>query len=453
MHTPYQLSKDNFLDLLLDAVCVVNREGVFLFASAACERIFGYTPAELIGKAVFDLVHPDDKTKTLQAIDEIHEGEAKNHFENRYIRKDGSIAHIMWSARWSDADQVRVAVARDITGLKRAELLRSALYAISEAAHAAEDLQGLFKRIHEIVNDLVPANHFFFVLRDARSGEVNFPYSTIPFDETPSQAKITQILCAEVIRSRQALLLTPETSAELLLQTSPADVHDGLDWIGMPLQSTGELIGALVMQNRAGGVRYNEQDMELLQFISTQVATAIERMQAQDRLIFLAQNDALTGLPNRVLCLDRLQIALSRARRENTKLAVLFVDLDNFKSVNDQFGHAIGDKLLQDVALRLRRSVRESDTVARLGGDEFVVILSGIECVQGAIGVADKIIFELSLTCELHGNLLQMQPSIGIAMFPDDGENDRDLIRHADNAMYHAKRNGGNRHSRQWQLL
>lgn len=449
MNTPHHLPQNKYLDLLIDAVCIVSRESVFLFVSAAGERIFGYSPAEMIGKAVLDLVHPDDKDRTLQAIEEIHEGEIKPHFENRYVRKDGSVAHIMWSARWSDDDQVRVAVARDVTSLKRAEAQRSAVYAISEAAHAAEDLQALFKRIHEIVIDLLPASHFFLALHDADSDQLSFPYSTTELDGMPSQARNTRILCAEVIRREQALLLTPETSAALLANAGVEGEHDGLDWLGVPLLSTGGLIGALVMQNPAGAVRYTEQDKELLQYVSIQVAAAIERKRTQSRLLFMAQHDSLTGLPNRALFLDRLQNALARARREKSRLAVLFVDIDEFKGVNDTLGHTVGDKLLQGIALRLKRSVRESDTVGRLGGDEFVVVLNGIENVQDAFLVAEKILAELGLPHEIHSTTLQVSPSIGVAVFPDDGENGKQLVRSADEAMYRAKRNGGNRHSGQ----
>lgn len=449
MHTPYHLFQNNVLDLLIDAVCVVNREGVFLFVSAAGERIFGYTPAEMMGRRVLDFLHPEDQARTLQAIDEIHDGEAKTHFDNRYVRKDGSIAHIMWSARWSENDQIRVAVARDVTGLKRAEALRTALYTISEAAHGAEDLQALFKRIHEVVNELVPANHFFLSLRDAHNGELTVPYASADIEGAGPHVEVTQILSSEIIRSGEALLLTPDISAALLAQSCSVLAHEGLDWLGVPLLSSDGPIGALVMQNHAGAVRYTEQDKELLQFVSIQIASAIERMRTQTRLLFMAQHDALTCLPNRALFLDRLHNALQRGRRDKSRLAVLFVDMDEFKSINDRFGHDVGDQLLQEVALRLKRSVRESDTVARLGGDEFVVMLNDIEDNQCAMRVAEKIIAELQPACEIQGHALTILPSIGVAVYPEDGETDRELMRHADNAMYEAKRSGGNRHSGQ----
>src|SRR5471030_759625 len=151
----------NVMDLLLDAICVVDVHGHFVFASAACERIFGYTPEEMIGRRMIEMVFPEDQAKTLQAASMVMDGHLQMHFENRYVRKDGQVVHISWSARWSEADQLRIAVARDVTELKRAESMQAALHNISEAAHSAEDLLALFRRIHQIIGNLLPANNFF----------------------------------------------------------------------------------------------------------------------------------------------------------------------------------------------------------------------------------------------------------------------------------------------------
>eukprot|EP01032_Pedospumella_encystans_P023135 gene23135-26194_t len=129
----------SFADLLLDAICMVDAGGKFVFVSAACERIFGYRQEEMIGMAMIDLVAPADRERTLAAARRIMDGQPNSRFENRYVRKDGSIVHIMWTARWSEADQLRIAVARDMTASKQSEAMQAALYAISESAHAAED--------------------------------------------------------------------------------------------------------------------------------------------------------------------------------------------------------------------------------------------------------------------------------------------------------------------------
>ena len=166
MNTATLPNLEKVMDLVLDAVCVVDAEGRYVFVSAAFERIFGYARDELVGLNMIDLVHPDDRERTLKAAREIMSGQPKIHFQNRYIRKDGRVVDIMWSARWSGSDGLRVAVARDITELKRAENLKSALYRISEAAHTAEGLPALYERIHQIISDLIPAENFFLALYD-----------------------------------------------------------------------------------------------------------------------------------------------------------------------------------------------------------------------------------------------------------------------------------------------
>jgi diguanylate cyclase (GGDEF)-like protein len=203
-------------------------------------------------------------------------------------------------------------------------------------------------------------------------------------------------------------------------------------------------MGALLLQGPAEGDTYSEADKELLQFVSTQVALAIERTQMHERLQHMAQYDQLTALPNRALFNDRLRIAMARAHREQTLLSLLFIDLDRFKEVNDTLGHAMGDLLLQGVAQRLQACVRGSDTVARLGGDEFVVLLEGAHAGELPQPVAQKILTAFAQPFDLNGLALSIQPSIGMAVFPEHGTHESMLLSHADEAMYQAKRNGGN---------
>lgn len=164
------------------------------------------------------------------------------------------------------------------------------------------------------------------------------------------------------------------------------------------------------------------------------------------KLCHLAQHDVLTDLPNRMLLNDRLKHAISLARRHGNLVAVLFLDLDRFKHVNDCLGHAIGDKLLQDVGKRLTATVRGSDTVSRQGGDEFVVVLSELEHAQNAARQAEKIHAALSAPNAIAQHELRIHVSIGISIFPYDGQDAETLVECADAAMYHAKLNGRNTH-------
>ncbi|EPK7359196.1 diguanylate cyclase domain-containing protein [Kluyvera ascorbata] len=430
----------SFIDLMLDAVFAVDAHANIVFASASCERIFGYTPKEMIGKNMFDMMLPEDREITRNSVVAVMSGNPQFHFENRYVHKQGHIVNIMWSARWSEADQLRIGVARDVTERKRSESLQSALYSISEAAHTAEDLLKLFQRIHEIVGTLLPADNFSVTLYDDETAQLSFPYHVDEFLETPEPfTLIPGTLYAEVIHTGQPLLLTPETTVARLEELHISFGMNPLCWLGVPLKSHKGTIGVLMVKSYPGGVCYNERDQELLQFVSTQIATVIERQQMQARLQHMAQYDQLTDLPNRSLLHDRLKSALSTARREHGQLSLLYIDLDKFKQVNDTLGHGIGDLLLQETALRLKSCVRESDTVARVGGDEFVILIQGTLLPQFAALVAEKIADAFNAPFILDGHRLTITPSIGIALYPQHGSDERQLVEYADKAMYLAK--------------
>lgn len=169
-----------------------------------------------------------------------------------------------------------------------------------------------------------------------------------------------------------------------------------------------------------------------------------ERRNTESQIEFLAYHDPLTRLPNRLLLEDRFKQILASAMRENTKLAVLFLDIDKFKQVNDTLGHAAGDQLLQMVAQRLQQSVREVDTVSRIGGDEFVVLLTDLPTIDTVTHIAGKILAQLSKPFAIEKTEITSSLSIGIALYPDDGQDLDTLLRMADASMYHAKNCGRN---------
>ncbi len=171
-----------------------------------------------------------------------------------------------------------------------------------------------------------------------------------------------------------------------------------------------------------------------------------DRKRADEQIKNLAYHDPLTGLPNRLLFRDRLRLAVAQAHRAGQKLAVLFLDLDRFKVINDSLGHGLGDRVLQTVAARLQASVREGDTVARVGGDEFILILPGVERPLQVARVAEKVCDALKEPFVLDGHELFVTTSMGISVYPDDGEDAEALIKNADTAMYRAKEHGRNRY-------
>ena len=190
--------------------------------------------------------------------------------------------------------------------------------------------------------------------------------------------------------------------------------------------------------------RVVERTAELASANSQLQAEVFERMQAEQRIWHIAHHDGLTGLPNRTLLHDRLQQALGQAQRGQHRVAVMFLDLDRFKSVNDTLGHAIGDELLKHVADRLKAVVRAVDTVSRLGGDEFVIVLHEVLSPDDAVQVAEKIIGAMAPAVTIDNHRLSTTPSIGISIFPDDGDEVFALMKNADTAMYHAKSMGRN---------
>jgi diguanylate cyclase (GGDEF)-like protein/PAS domain S-box-containing protein len=170
------------------------------------------------------------------------------------------------------------------------------------------------------------------------------------------------------------------------------------------------------------------------------------RRLAEAQIRSLAYHDSLTGLPNRILFGDRLTMAIAQANRQGQIVALLFIELDRFKSINDSLGHSIGDKLLRAVAKRIQSCVREGDTVARLGGDEFTLLFSGLEQSSDATAAAEKVLRALRQPFALDGHELFITASIGVGLYPDDGTDVDTLLKTSDVAMYRAKHQGGDNH-------
>lgn len=206
-------------------------------------------------------------------------------------------------------------------------------------------------------------------------------------------------------------ILIRRDASEMAIEDSTAPIHD----------SRGRIVGAVMVFH----------DVTATQAMAT-------------KMTHLAQHDFLTNLPNRLLLNDRIAQAISLAKRRGTMLAVLFLDLDNFKHINDSLGHATGDKLLQSVAQRLTACVRSSDTVSRQGGDEFVILVTADKYAHDAALTANKILAALAVSHSIAKHELHVTPSIGISVYPTDAQNAETLIKNADTAMYHAKENGRN---------
>ena len=211
-----------------------------------------------------------------------------------------------------------------------------------------------------------------------------------------------------------------------------------------PIQgANGEVIGTFAIYHREKAIPTAEERVLIRQFAHI-ASIAIERELA-NRVIWRQANfDSLTGLPNRNLMLDHLQLAMKTADRENEKVAVVFLDLDNFKDVNDALGHDVGDKLLVECAMRIKRCLRADDTVSRLGGDEFVIILNGICGLSSIENVVQKVLSEIIKPYTLEFERIHTSASMGITLYPEDANDVKDLLKNADQAMYGAKAQGKN---------
>ena len=232
--------------------------------------------------------------------------------------------------------------------------------------------------------------------------------TTRAISRNPVEAVIKQ---NKVLKLASDCVLVRRDGVEIAIEDSAAPIHD----------RTGQVTGAVIVFHDVS-----------------------ESREMKIKMSHLARHDPLTDLPNRRLLSDRIAQAIALARRHKKQFAVMFLDVDRFKYINDSLGHPIGDRLLRSVAERLLACVRDTDTVSRLGGDEFVVLLSEIEHIGDAPGVAEKILTSLAAPHHITPHEINMTVSVGISVYPDDGQDAETLIRHADTALYHAKDVGRN---------
>ncbi|MCX7170262.1 MAG: EAL domain-containing protein, partial [Proteobacteria bacterium] len=460
-------------------------------------------------------------------------------------------------------------IANDVTEMKQAQRLELALHNISETSHAALDLHSLLERVHRIIEELMPARNFFVAVYDEINQEISFPYFVDEHDTVPLPRKIGAGGLTETVLNRgEALLISAGMPESGLKQEQDIAGTRSVDWLGVPLKTEDRTIGVLAVQSYSGLVRYTDKDKVLLQFVSDQVAMAIQRMRTYSRLqlaanVFtyaqegiiiadaagnilevndtftritgysraevigknprmlksgrhgpefyaamwadlktkghwygeisnrrkngeafaemlnisavcdanglpqhyvalfsditalkehqsqlerIAHYDALTGLPNRIVLADRLRQAAAQTRRRENLMALVYLDLDGFKAVNDSHGHETGDELLIVISQRLKEALREGDTLARIGGDEFVAVLTDLATPQECEIVVARLLQAAATPVQIKEHSLRVSASLGVTLFPLDSGDPDTLLRHADQAMYHAKQAGKNRY-------
>jgi diguanylate cyclase (GGDEF)-like protein/PAS domain S-box-containing protein len=428
------------------------RERVITRGNSSFDRMFGYQDGETIGHLTRILYADDETFAELGATAYGVLGQGKPfQAENTMVRKDGTpmwVRLIGYAINSDDPGQGTIWMIEDRTDQKRDEeslrnavlenqaILDNAVLGIAVVEHGRtlrcnRKMEELFGYLHGAIDGvsvraLYPDADSWAAARrqtqsDFASGRVHMAeYELMRRDGTRFWARLSGRPFDLAQRGGRSVWLIDDVTA----QREAADaVRRARDELEVRVQErTAELAGA----NR------------LLQ------AEIVERRQAEARVHHMAYHDALTGLPNRALLSERLDRAMLAARRDGRKLAVMFIDLDRFKTINDSLGHLTGDHLLKEVANRLCRVVRAVDTVARLGGDEFVVLVPGVRTMDECALVGEKIIGALAEPVRFEGRSLHISPSIGICLCPDDGEDVETLMRKADAAMYHAKASGRN---------
>ena len=279
----------------------ISEAGKLVACNPALAAMLGWSPEEMIGLPLSEFVAPEH----LDRVTEHHRSESTERYEHIARRKDGSTLRVEVQGRTfpRQGRKLRVSAIRDVTERRRAELIQGAIFRISEAAHTALSLKELFAAIHRIVGELMPASNFYIALCDAGCSALTFPYFVDEYDQTPASKPVGKGLTEYVLRTGQPLLATPEVSVELERRGEVELIGaPSLDWLGVPLVADGTTTGVLVVQTYTEGVRYSETDRDILQFVSAQIAMAVQRKRAEEALreseqrlqsLFAGMDDAL----------------------------------------------------------------------------------------------------------------------------------------------------------------
>lgn len=387
---------------------ILSPEGKVVFVNDYACQVLGYTRDELTQMHPWDF-DPDFNAAAWPGVwSQLKEDKTVN-IETRHRRKDGTVLDVEVRGHYiaHKAHEYSFTFVQDITERKSVDA------ELRIAATAFESQEGMI--ITDANSKILKINHSF--------------------------TRITGYTSEEALGRKMTLL--------------KSGIHDAGFYRGMwdGIQSTGSWQGEIWNRRKNGDIypewltitAVKDADGVVTHYVGTMIDITA-RKAIEDRVHHLAHYDVLTDLPNRALLSDRLHQALAQAKRDKSKLALIFLDLDYFKPVNDELGHEIGDLLLKQVALRLQHCIkRETDTLSRVGGDEFVIILSHIESDQDAALMADKIILSLMRPFEIEENVINISCSVGIGVYPTHGKDATSLMRVADNAMYQAKRAGRGR--------
>ncbi|HYM61494.1 MAG TPA: EAL domain-containing protein [Thermoanaerobaculia bacterium] len=402
------------IERMREGLSQVNNDGVVEFVNDRFCEMVGYTREELIGRRADMIAAFPEDVETIQSKHELRLWGVSDQYEIRVRRKDGRIIWVeIGGAPVTDASGHvvgSIGVHDDITERRRAE-------------EALRESEARYRLMAENSTDMIS--------RSTAEGIILYASDA-----------------ARTLMGYEPAELAGRSVFDLIVPGDRSDVRRA----GAGLKSLAPMTFSYRVHRKDGATVWFESTSRalidpttgLIQEIVSVTRDISERKKAEEQIEYQAYHDALTGLPNRLLFRDRLTVALARARRQNQNAAVMFLDLDRFKVVNDTLGHSFGDELLKAIAERLRRSLREADSIARMGGDEFTILLTDLASGEDAAMIAEKLLEAIAQPLLLEGQQLFLTTSIGIAVFPTDGETAETLLRSADSAMYRAKDSGRN---------
>jgi diguanylate cyclase (GGDEF)-like protein/PAS domain S-box-containing protein len=443
----------NAFDHASVGMAIVALDGRWIRVNSTMCDLVGYTEPELLATDFQAITHPDDLAADESSIRRLVSGEIRfYHMVKRYFHKHGNVLWAMLSVSLVRDEQDRplyfVAQVQDITQRKQTEWLEDDRRDVLEMVARHQPLDNILQRLCRSAERQVPGMVSSLML--LQDGNLRCVGANLPPDFVealrPKLLTLAAALCARAELNGRYACADVAKDVEWASYREAAFAH-GLRgcWAAPVRSSEGDFLGMVVLYLR--NLREpDEWGQRLLDQAAKLATVAIEHRELAQQLTHRAFHDPLTGLPNRVLFEERLEHAVARARRNRTSVAVIALDLDHFKLINDTLGHEAGDELLQQFSLRARMSLRETDTVARCGGDEFAVVLPDLTDPNGPTTVAKKLRDAMQQPFTLAGREVSVTASMGVCVYPQDAQDVLSLHRGADAAIYRAKRRGRNRY-------
>ncbi|CAN5205434.1 hypothetical protein BH20ACT9_BH20ACT9_11720 [soil metagenome] len=421
------------LDHLREVVFETDARGFWKYLNQAWAALTGHAVPDSVGRHFLEFLHPDERTPTIVLFEEVVSG-AKDHchHETRLRTADGSDLWVELRSAALFGPEGRIVghagTILDITD-----------------RHRAHELLAEQARILEMVASGGPVDETLGALASLLARRSGLVVSVVTLPPTPRPV----IPRAAPPPSNGGLTALARPDGEVVIRPSTfapgplaARRPGGTTEIAVRSPVSGARLAVFRLHHDPGTADFPESEAALVERCVHLAAIAVERRRAEDEARRLALHDPLTGLPNRALLVDRMHQALGRASRRRQRVALLLLDLDHFKIVNDTLGHEAGDRVLRRVAMRLDGTLKRSDTVSRIGGDQFVVVLSDLDAVESAQRAAGEALGVLAEPLRVDGVDLQLEASVGIAVSGGDAAGPDDLLRQADVAMHRAKRLG-----------